>query len=46
MVFQELKKPLCGPPKVVDEQVLINFDIYPKELKVMLARIEEEVVAK
>lgn len=31
---------------MVDEQVLINFDIYPKELKMMLAMIEAELAEK
>lgn len=42
LVYQELKYGMCGPPKVINEQILVNFDIYPKELKTMVQHAEKE----
>lgn len=42
LVYQELKYGMCGPPKVINEQILVNFDIYPKALKARVEQAEKE----
>jgi len=46
IVFQEVKQQLCGPDKILDEQVLISFDIYPKKLKLLMAQVDKDVAEK
>lgn len=41
LVYQELKQGLCGPPRVISEQILVNFNIYPKTLKAMVQAAEK-----
>ena len=35
LVFKQVKKVMCGPDKVLQEQIMMKFDIYPKKLKEM-----------
>lgn len=32
-MFREEEKPLCGPPKVLSENTMMKFNIYPKQLQ-------------
>ena len=32
VVFREMDKPLCGPPKMLSENTMMKFNIYPKKL--------------
>jgi len=45
LVYQELKPGMCGPPKVINEQILVNFNIYPKALKGLIQDAERQAKA-
>ena len=30
--LREMEKPLCGPPKMLSENTMMKFNIYPKKL--------------
>lgn len=45
LVYCELKQGLCGPPKVISEQILVNFNIYPKTLKAKIQQAEKDRAA-
>lgn len=42
LVFRERARAICGPGKVVQEHILLNFDISPKKLKQTRAQIAKE----
>lgn len=41
LVFRETQWSLCGPDKVLQEHILLNFDISPKKLKQTRAQISK-----
>jgi len=34
---------MCGPDKVLQEQIMMKFDIYPKKLKEMRQQIAKDM---
>ena len=43
LVFKQVKKVMCGPDKVMQEQIMMKFDIYPKKLKEMRQQIAKDM---
>jgi hypothetical protein len=35
LLFRQVKKVMCGPDKILQEQIILKFNIYPKKLKQM-----------
>ena len=43
LIFRQVKKVMCGPDKVLQEQIMMKFDIYPKKLKQMRQQIAKDM---
>lgn len=45
-MFRETKFNLCGADKVLQEHILLNFEIPPKKLKEMRQQIAKDIAAE